>query len=163
MMGPIDALRCDERLIHRLMMHNKEAAESTARRTVVQLLGRRWRPYMTEVVADELVATLDYLSDTLTPTAASFSASALLAMGRAVAACPVGPWHAFHAELIKAERKVRDVVVWRCKMQVLPLGDAQQFQICLRRVFGDVLSWRTRTSTRVSCTRIRSVSHLGWT
>ena len=143
MMGHIDALTHthDERVRHRLTLTKKETAESTARRTVVELLGRIWRPYMNDVVADELVATLNWLSDTDTPTAAQFSAYALLAMGRAVAACPV--WLAqFHDALTNAETTVRDVAVWRCKMQALPSKDAQQFQVCLRRAFGEHLEDR---------------------
>ena len=72
---------------------------------------------------DELVATLDFLSDTLVSVAAENSASALLALRRAVAACPSGFWYThFHTELNIAENSVRDVVVWRCKAQVLPFG-----------------------------------------
>ena len=109
---------------HRLIIREKEAAESKSRRVLAELLGRRYWPYITEVVSDELVATLDLLPDTLVPVAAENSASALLAVRRAVAACPSGFWYThFHAELNMAENRVRDVVVWRCKAQVLPLGD----------------------------------------
>ena len=68
------------------------------------------------------------------------SADALLAIGCAVAACPLSPstshlWQ----RLVQVEARVRDVVIWRCQMSV-PIGDRDGLEQKLREAFNTALA-----------------------
>ena len=67
------------------------------------------------------------------------SADALLAMGRAVAACPPEQSREMETRVLGVENNVRDVAVWRCQMNARPMDSRMEFEHSLRFAFGEVL------------------------
>ena len=85
-------------------------------------------------VAMELAITRELLAAPQRTTRAA--AEALIAVGRAAAACPSGPPHEQLAErLVAVETNVRDVTVWRCQLRA-PVGNRGKFLTVLKEAFG---------------------------
>ena len=152
-----------------------EEAETLAIEFLQKLLASPTTGHIHESIAREVTSALGLLANTDRSTVAS--ADALLAMGRAVAACPpddrsteasadallamlaMGIAVAAlpkHQKLLKhVENKVRDVVVWRCQIRARKMDSRVLFQHVLKYAFGGVFddldndSWASALYSRV--------------
>ena len=113
-----------------------EVAEDVATRAL-EVLTSEFTERMDDAIAREVKSAWGLLAETDRSTDAS--AQALLAMGRAVAACPPAPSHEQLSErVVVAENDVRDVAVWRCQMRA-PADNRGKFLASLKEAFGDAL------------------------
>ena len=149
-----------------------EEAETLAIEFLQKLLASPTTGHIHESIAREVTSALGLLANTDRSTVAS--ADALLAMGRAVAACPpddrstVASADALLAmgravaalpkqkKLLKhVENKVRDVVVWRCQIRARKMDSRVLFQHVLKYAFGGIFddldndSWASALYSRV--------------
>ena len=135
-----------------------EEAETLAIEFLQKLLASPTTGHIHESIAREVTSALGLLANTDRSTVAS--ADALLAMGRAVAACPpddrsteasadallamlaMGIAVAAlpkHQKLLKhVENKVRDVVVWRCQIRARKMDSRVLFQHVVKYAFGGI-------------------------
>jgi hypothetical protein len=93
-----------------------------------------------EPIAKEVTSALGLLAQT--DRSSTASAYALIAMGRAVAACPPEQSREQQARVQVVENKVRDVAVWRCQMNAPSMDRRWEFENSLRLAFGGVLDDR---------------------
>ena len=154
-----------------------EEAETLAIELLQKLLASPTTGHIHESIAREVTSALGLLANTDRSTVAS--ADALLAMGRAVAACPpddrsteasadallamlaMGIAVAAlpkHQKLLKhVENKVRDVVVWRCQIRARKMDSRVLFQHVVKNAFGGIFddppstwdSWASALYSRV--------------
>ena len=133
-----------------------EDAETLAMDLLQKLLASPCTGHIHESIAREVTSALGSLANTDRSTVAS--ADALLAMGRAVAACPLDDRSTVASAdallamgravaalpkskklLLHVENKVRDVVVWRCQIRAQKMDSRVLFQHVLKYAFRGVL------------------------
>ena len=133
-----------------------EEAETLAMDLLQKLLASPCTGHIHESIAREVTSALGSLANTDRSTVAS--ADALLAMGRAVAACPLDDRSTVASAdallamgravaalpkpkklLVHVENKVRDVVVWRCQIRAQKMDSRVLFQHVAKYAFRGVL------------------------